>query len=450
MQVLRILVWGLGYVGTVSAACFAKLGHDVIGVDISQFKVDTLNTGGSAVVEPGLNEIVANVVGAGNLRATIDGVPYVATTDVSLICVGTPSNTSGSANLDYLRKVAYDIGTGLRLNNHYHVVVVRSTINPGVMEHIVIPALEEASGKCAGRDFGVATNPEFLREANAINDFFQPPYTVIGEHDIRAGDIVSNLYKDVDAPIRRINMDEASLLKVVNNAFHALKVGFANEIGRIATAFGLDSHVIMELVCEDTKLNLSSAYLRPGFAFGGSCLPKDLRSLTYQAERLGIKIPILNAILPSNQQQIQAVRQRIHEMNAKRVAILGLSFKAGTDDLRESPVFELVRELWRDGIDLTIYDPNVQFARMLGSNRQYLERELPQIEHVLCTNLDSALANCEVVIITQNRVEFNMLFSTLNHPVTILDLVRLDLDHISNPNVLYEGLSWPLRRINAG
>lgn len=441
---MKIAVWGLGYVGTVSAACFAKLGHDVIGMDVSQPKVDALNAGTCAVVEPGLAEIVAEVVASGRLRATTNGSSHVADTDVSLICVGTPSNANGSANLDYLHKVSCDIGESLRTSadDHYHVVVVRSTVNPGVMTELIIPTLEAASGKRAGADFGVAVNPEFLREATAVKDFFEPPYTIIGEYNARAGDILTELYRDIDAPVHRVKMDEASLLKVVNNAFHALKVGFANEIGRIAASLKLDSHTIMNLVCADTKLNISPAYLRPGFAFGGSCLPKDLRSLTYNAERMGVKVPILDAILPSNEHQIDAARLRIHELDAKRVAVLGLSFKVGTDDLRESPVLQLVRELWRDGLDITVYDPNVELDRMLGSNRNYLERELPQIKQILCPDLDTVLANRDLVIITQKRPEFVNMLANLNHNTAVLDLVRLGHDHASNTNIRYEGLSW--------
>ena len=423
---MRILVWGLGYVGTVCSACLAQLGHDVIGIEPNKTKVDALNAGRSAVKEPGLDELIKAMVASGRLRATQDGKSLVPWADMSLICVGTPSAADGSAILDYISHVASDIGEGLRAATSYHVVVLRSTVFPGTTRNYLGPLLEKASGKQAGVDFGLADNPEFLREASAIKDFHTPPYTVIGEFDTRSGDLVETLYLDVEAPIHRVGLEEAEILKMVNNAFHALKVGFANEIGRVCDALNVDGQAIMQLVCADTKLNISPAYLRPGVAFGGSCLPKDLRSLTFHARRLGVEIPIIEGIMPSNRLQTEAIRLKVHAMQAKQVAVLGLSFKPGTDDLRESPMLSLIRDLWQDGVDVLVHDPDVTLNELLGSNREYLERQLPQIGKILSPRIEDALDGCQVVIVSQKRPEFLEALKKLRgDDTTIIDLVQL-------------------------
>jgi GDP-mannose 6-dehydrogenase len=293
---------------------------------------------------------------------------------------------------------------------------------PGTARNVLSPLLEEYSGRQAGCDFGLVTNPEFTRETSAISDFYAPPYTIIGELNSRSGDIVKALYRDVSAPVYRVSLEEAEALKLTNNAFHALKVGFANEIGRLCNQLGVDSYAVMRLVCADTKLNLSSAYLKPGFAFGGSCLPKDLRALTVNARRLGAELPILEAVLPSNRLQIEAARLHVHELGAQRVAVLGLSFKPGTDDLRESPIIDLIRDLWQSGVDVMVHDPDVQPDRMLGSNRQYLERQLPQIHQILRPELAETLQHCQVVIVSQKRPEFTAAVQALNDHATVLDL----------------------------
>ena len=306
------------------------------------------------------------MVASGRLKATQDGASVIANADISLICVGTPSAADGGQNLNYLRNVAIEIGRGLRHGSGYHVVVVRSTLFPGTTRGTLRELLEEHSGRRAGVDFGLASNPEFMRETSAINDFLNPPYTVIGEFDQRSGDRVRELYQGIDVPIYRVALEEAEVLKMTNNAFHAVKVGFANEIGRVCARLGIDSHVVMGMVCADTKLNISPAYLKPGFAIGGSCLPKDLRSLTLTARRLGVELPILEGILPSNRLQIEEARIKVHELDVKRVAVLGLSFKAGTDDLRESPVVDLIRALWQDGIDTLVCDPDIDLKHHAG------------------------------------------------------------------------------------
>jgi len=439
---MRILIWGLGYVGTVSAACLAQLGHEVIGVEPNLTKVEALNAGHSVIKEPDLNTLVSQMVGVGRLHATQDGVPLIPWADTSLICVGTPAAADGSPVLEYVRNVAVDIGRGLREANDYHVVVLRSTVFPGTMRNMLGQILEEQSSRQAGDDFGLVMNPEFMRETNAISDFYAPPYTVIGELDTRSGDRIEALYQDIKAPIYRVSLEEAELLKLVNNAFHALKIGFANEVGRLCDRLGVDSHALMRLVCADTKLNISSAYLKPGFAFGGSCLPKDLRSLTFHARRLGVEIPIVNAVLPSNRLQIEAARLKVHALGARRVAVLGLSFKPATDDLRESPIIGLIRDLWQDGVDVLVHDPDVQPETMLGSNREYLERQLPQIHQILRPRIADVLRECQAVVVSQKRPEFTAALQTLNGHATVLDLVRLSEEPASLGVSKYRGISW--------
>jgi GDP-mannose 6-dehydrogenase len=439
---MRIIVWGLGYVGTVSAACLAQLGHEVIGVEPNLTKVEALNAGYSAIKEPNLDHLVSQMIGMGRLRATQNGVSLIPWADMSLICVGTPAAVDGSPVLDYVCNVAMDIGRGLRETTDYHVVVLRSTVFPGTMRRVLGPLLEEHSGRQAGRDFGLVAHPEFMRETKAISDFYAPPYTIIGELDTRSGNQLEALYQDIKAPIYRVALEKAECLKLANNAFHALKIGFANEIGRLCDQLGIDSHALMQLVCADTKLNISCAYLKPGFAFGGSCLPKDLRSLTFHARQLGAELPILEAVLPSNYLQIEAARLKVHELSAQRVAVLGLSFKPGTDDLRESPIIGLIRNLWQDGVDVLVHDPDVQPDAMLGSNRSYLERQLPQIHQILRPHLAEALHECQAVIVSQKRPEFTAALQALNGRATVLDLVRLSDDPASLGVSKYRGMSW--------
>jgi GDP-mannose 6-dehydrogenase len=446
---MKILVWGLGYVGTVSAACLARLGHEVVGVEPSGTKVDSLNAGRSSVKEPGIDEMVETAVRDGSLRAVQSGGSLVGWADLSLVCVGTPTDADGGASLEYVRNVAKDIGEGLRDASQYHVVVLRSTVPPGTIRGVLAPLLEELSGRRAGRDFGLASNPEFMRETTAIADFHAPPYTIIGAWDERSGERVASAYAGISAPVHQVAIEEAELLKLVNNAFHALKVGFANEIGRVCSGLHLDSHTVMGLVCQDTKLNISPRYLRPGFAFGGSCLPKDVRALAFQGRRLGVTLPIIDAILPSNRLQIETARARVLALRARRLAVLGIGFKPGTDDLRESPTIELVRSLWQDGLDILIFDPDVQLATMLGSNREYLERQLPQIHQILCSRLEDALHGAEAVIVSQNRVEFVEALRGLDDRVAVLELVR-STGSLNAEHTRVRGLSWTQQTLGVG
>ena len=439
---MRIIVWGLGYVGSVSAACLAKAGHEVVGVEPNATKVKSLNSGVAFIKEAGLAELAAEMVQQKRLRAVRDGGELVRWGDASLICVGTPSAADGSLLFDHIRSAAVDIGRGLRSANAYHVVILRSTVFPGTVRQQIIPILEEHSGRRAGDGFGVAMNPEFMREATAIKDFYAPPYTVIGELDARSGDLVESLYRGLTAPVHRMSLEEAEVLKLCNNAFHALKTGFANEIGRLCDQAGIDSHAVMRMVCADTKLNISPAYLKPGFAFGGSCLPKDLRSLMFHARRMGVALPILEAILPSNRLQVDAARIKLHEFRAGRIAVLGLSFKPGTDDLRESPVISLIRDLWQDGADVTVFDPDIELDKMLGSNREYLERQLPQIQKILCGSMEDALRDREIVVVNQKRPEFVNALARLNGKTVVLDLVRLVEERTVSGPFNYRGISW--------
>jgi GDP-mannose 6-dehydrogenase len=438
---MKILVWGLGYVGTVVAACFAKLGHDVVGIDQVQAKVEALNQGKSPIKEPGLTALIQEAVEARRLRAVSAGIDEIADADVSLICVGTPSAADGSTGLQYIQGVAAEIGDGLRRSNRYHVVVLRSTVFPGTTEQLLLPLLEQHSQKICGQDFGLVMNPEFLRESTAIADFYDPPYTVIGQFDKQSGDIVEPLYSGITGNFYRVSIKTAELLKQTNNAFHALKIGFANEIGRLCDRLDLDSHELMGMVCADTKLNIAPTYLLPGFAFGGSCLPKDLRSINFHAQKLGVSLPILGSVLPSNEEQIATARVKIHELNVKQVTILGLSFKANTDDLRESPVLTLINQLWRDGLNVRVYDPDVQIDKLI--DRQYLERQLPQIHQISCSSLEEALTDTQMVILTQKRPEFSDAVINLPESIAIIDLVQPHLSYRRTPEVLH----FPLEQI---
>ena len=391
---MKISIFGLGYVGAVSAGCLAREGHEVIGVDPYQPKVDLINEGRTPVIEKDIGEIIAIAVRDGRLRATTEALDAVINSQISLICVGTPSQLNGSLDLKYVRSVCEQIGAVLKDKKDFHVVVARSTMLPGSMRNMVIPALEEASGKCAGRDFGVCNNPEFLREGTAVWDFYNPPKTVIGETDSRGGEMLASLYDKMDAPMIRTDVETAEMVKYTDNVWHALKVGFANEIGNVCKAVGIDGHKVMEIFCQDTKLNLSPYYMKPGFAFGGSCLPKDVRALSYKARTLDLDLPIINAIMPSNERQIENGLKMIMEKGSKKVGILGFSFKAGTDDLRESPLVELIERLLGKGYDVRIYDRNVNIASLVGANRDYILNHIPHISRLMVRKYRKCAVTC--------------------------------------------------------
>ncbi|HEX6654807.1 MAG TPA: nucleotide sugar dehydrogenase [Candidatus Limnocylindria bacterium] len=435
-----VSIFGLGYVGSVSAACLADGGFDVIGVDVSPVKVDMITAGRSPIVEEGLDDLVAKAVASGRLRATTDPVQAVHDSDVSIICVGTPSNPNGSLDLTAVQRVAETIGLALRDKETWHTVVVRSTMLPGSTDERVIPALERHSGKKAGEDFGVGYNPEFLREGTSLRDFYDPPFTVIGCQEPQTAEVIAGLYANVPGDVIRAPLRVAEMVKYACNAYHALKVSFANEIGQLAKAQGVDSHQVMDIFTRDRKLNISSAYLRPGFAFGGSCLPKDLRAMLHEGKRNDLTLPVLEAILPSNQLQIERAFDLVRATGAKRIGVLGLSFKAGTDDLRESPLVALVERLIGRGYHVTVYDENVSFANIHGANRAYIEREIPHIVSIMTDSLDDLVSGSEVVIIGNADAQFTDALARDGANRHVIDLVRVG-DGLRDAEG-YEGIAW--------
>lgn len=435
---MRINVYGLGYVGSVSAACLAADGHDVLGVDIDRAKVDSINRGVSSVVEPGLPDLINRGVACNKLRATVDTIDDA---DVSLVCVGTPSEENGSLCLDYVARATAQIGDFLRTKDSYHVVCIRSTVLPGTVETLVIPILEQYSQKKAGRDFGVCMNPEFLREGSSIRDYYGPPFTIIGELDCRGGDVIEGLFSGISAPTIRTKLAVAEMVKYAGNAFHALKITFANEIGNICKRLGLDGREVMELFCRDEKLNVSAAYLQPGFAFGGSCLPKDLRALLHRAKELDLEPPVLRSILVSNIHQVEEAYKLIKKTGKKKLAVLGLSFKPGTDDLRESPIAELIEILIGKGHQVAIYDREVSLARLHGSNRTYIEQTIPHLSRLMKSSLRSALDGSEVIVVAKRSPEFEEALRHLSNGHCIVDLASILTDR-SEGKGTYEGICW--------
>jgi GDP-mannose 6-dehydrogenase len=437
---LRISVFGLGYVGAVSAGCLANDGHYVVGVDPLLTKVDLINKGLSPIIEAEIGEIIAATVRDGRLHAIEDQNQAIRETDLSFVCVGTPSQPNGNLDLRYIRRVCELIGQAMKSKSDRHTVVIRSTILPGTMEQIVIPVLEEYSGKKAGSDFGLCNNPEFLREGSAVKDFNHPPKTVIGEVDRESGDLLSKLYEKLDAPLIRTDVRTAEMVKYVDNCWHALKIGFANEIGTLAKSLSIDAHDVMEIFCQDKKLNISNAYLMPGFAFGGSCLPKDLRALGYRAKSNDLSLPILSAILPSNELQVERGVKLIVEKGHRKLGILGYSFKAGTDDLRESPIIEVIERLVGKGYDLRIYDKNVNIARLVGANRDFILNHIPHISKLMVDNIDAVLDHAETVVIGNKDPEFSAVLGRLRDGQRLVDLVRIT-DRRSE-NGKYDGICW--------
>jgi GDP-mannose 6-dehydrogenase len=436
---IRLSVFGIGYVGCVSAACFGKEGHVVIGVDVNDNKVQMINAGNSPIVEAGIGPLLAEVVKANRLTATTDSTAAVHTSNVSLVCVGTPSNANGSLDLRYITRVCEEIGAALKTKHERHVVVIRSTMLPGTIESVVVPTLEEFSGKQAGKDFGVCINPEFLREGSSIKDFYAPPFTLIGADDEGTTAMVRELYSGIDAPVITTSVKSAEMVKYVCNCFHALKVSFANEVGNICKAVGVDSHEVMDIFCQDTKLNLSPYYLKPGFAFGGSCLPKDLRAINYKAKQVDVEVPVLSAILPSNRQQIERAVDMVLATGKKRVGILGFSFKAGTDDLRESPMVTLIETLIGKGLQLSVYDRDVSLARLFGANKEYIERQIPHIAQLMRTSIEEVLEFAEVMVVGNKAEEFNEIEKMQKEGQVVIDLVRLFEKTSSNG---YQGICW--------
>lgn len=436
---MRIAVFGLGYVGCVTGACLARMGHRVCGVDVSRIKVRLINEGHSPVVEKGMEQLVSQVVRAGSFRATLQAAEALEGADVSLVCVGTPSRRDGTANLDYVLRAAKEIGRALRRTRCFHTVVVRSTVPPGTMEEAVIPALERSARKKAGRDFGVCFHPEFLREGSSIQDFFHPPKNVIGSHGPRSATRLLELWRPIKAPLFVTTMKVAEMVKYADNAFHALKVCFANEVGALSKSFGIDSHEVMRIFVRDRKLNISPLYLKPGFAFGGPCLPKDLRALCALGRSVRLEIPLLSSVLKSNSSHLRRATQLVLGTGKKRVGVLGLVFKTDTDDLRESPACALVKNLLRARREVKVYDPRVRLARLVGANRAFVERELPQLPRLLAASLREVISSSEVIVVTSVHPELEQGLRHLKKVQMLIDLVRLSK---IPPRTDSRGLCW--------
>ena len=446
---MKISIFGLGYVGAVSAGCLASDGHEVIGVDPNQTKVALINQGQTPIIEKDIGEMIAASVKNGTLRATQDVREAVLGSEISLICVGTPSQLNGNLDLSHVRKVCEQIGAALKEKSEFHVVVARSTMLPGSMRNLVIPVLEASSGKTAGVDFGVCNNPEFLREGSAVYDYYNPPKTVIGETDNKAGEMLVSLYEKMNAPMVRTTVETAEMVKYTDNTWHAVKVAFANEIGNLCKTLGIDGHTVMEIFCKDTKLNLSPYYMKPGFAFGGSCLPKDVRALTYKARSLDLDLPLLNSILPSNQRQVEKGIKMIADKGKRKVGILGFSFKAGTDDLRESPLVDVIEWLLGKGYELKLYDKNVNLAALTGANQDYILNHIPHISKLMVNSMDDVLAFAETIVIGNGAAEFRDVLGKITPQQCVVDLVRISAntsnygsDAADGSKGQYDGICW--------
>jgi GDP-mannose 6-dehydrogenase len=440
---MRIAVFGLGYVGSVTSACLAKLGHHVVGVDPNEYKVGCLARGESPIVEKDLGYLIRCAVKEGRLTATTDYVAAVREADLVLVCVGTPSRDDGSLDLDHVAHAAGEVGSALRTHPHPCVVVFRSTMLPGSVETMLVPRLEESSGGRLGKDFGVCYNPEFLREGTAVADFFAPPITVLGVADARSAAPLEELYQGIEGEVAVVSIRTAEMLKYVNNAFHGLKVAFANEIGVLCKREGIDSHEVMRLFCKDVKLNLSPYYLKPGFAFGGSCLPKDLRAINHRGRERNLTLPVLDSILRSNELQVQRAIAAIERSKApnRKVGVLGLSFKAETDDLRESPIVRVVGALVGKGWELKLHDAHVDVAKLLGANRQYLEAEIPYLDRLFRKDPRDVVAGSEVVVIANSHAAYREVPAWMKDGQTLVDLVRLvEKDEVVRGE--YVGLAW--------
>jgi GDP-mannose 6-dehydrogenase len=428
-------------VGSVSAACFAEDGHDVIGVDVAAVKVAAINEGRSPIVEKGLDELIHENAAAGRLRATTSTAEAVRDTDLSLVCVGTPSRKNGSLDLTYLERVAEQIGDALRAKDEYHIVVIRSTVLPGTTHDVVIPAIERTSGKKYGTGFGVSVNPEFLRESTAIGDFRRPPMTLVGHNYRSDAEPTAALYSKVEAPVVTATIRTAEMIKYACNTWHALKVTFANEVGNLCKRLKIDSHEVMDIFCRDEKLNLSSYYMKPGFAFGGSCLPKDVRAMQYRAKEMDLEMPVIQSILGSNQLQIQHAIDEIVDTGRKRVGLLGFSFKAGTDDLRESPIVILAEALLGKGFSLHIYDRSVSLARLVGANKDYINRQIPHLSSLLRDSIDEVLETSDVIVVGNSAPEFAHALTRTRPDQIVIDLVRVATPR-GDMRAEYRGICW--------
>jgi GDP-mannose 6-dehydrogenase len=423
--IMKIAVLGLGYVGCVTGACLARMGHTVHGVDVSAAKVRLLNSGQSPVLEQGLDTLVAKMVAEGRLQATLDPVEALTGADLSLVAVGTPSLRDGSANLDHVASALGDIGRSLRDAKKFHVAAIRSTVPPGTTESLVVPTLEKVSGKQAGLDFGVCFHPEFLREGSSIHDFFNPPRTVLGTNDPRTSRRLMRMWKPVKASVFVTSFKAAEILKYADNTFHALKVSFANEIGSVCRRFDIDSGEVMQIFVQDTKLNISPLYLKPGFAFGGPCLPKDVRALGWLARKNGLSLPLIENILPSNTSHLERAVDLVLSTKRQRIGVLGLVFKSDTDDLRESPACELVKRLIAAHKKVRVYDPRVRLDRLLGANQTFVRKELPLLPRLMAASCSELTKTSDLIVLAGNHPEFEAAIKSLKKGKILIDLVGL-------------------------
>ena len=438
-QTLKIGIFGIGYVGAVSAACFAKEGHDVVCVDTNPDKVDLINRGEAPIIEAGLAELTASVVQAGKLRASVAVRDAVVDRDIVVICVGTPSRTNGDLDLTYVKRVCEEIGSALKEHKGYCSVILRSTVLPGTMRGLVIPTLEQGSGLRAGEDFGVLFYPEFLREGSAIKDFNDPGTMVLAGTDSKCIEIAARLNPTPEQPHIEVEFESAEMVKYTNNSWHALKVVFANEIGSVARAVGVDGQEIMNILCQDKKLNISEAYMKPGFAFGGSCLPKDLRALGYKSRSLDLDLPLLNSILPGNQSHLDRALRIITNLGSRRIGLLGLSFKAGTDDVRESPLVAVVEYLLGKGYEIKIFDRIINLSQLVGANRAFMLERLPHISKLLVNDVDEVLSHAETLVVGNSDEANRAALENVKPHHTVVDLVRLGRPRDEGG---YEGICW--------
>jgi len=438
---MKISIFGLGYVGAVSMACLARDGHEVVGADLDPLKLDLIRSGRSAIVEEGIQDLTADVVKSGRVTVTDDVAAAVHATQLSFICVGTPSSPNGSQDLSAVRRVSEQIGAALKDKPGYHTVIMRSTLQPGAMESVVKAGLESASGKKASVDFGLGFQPEFLREGTSIKDYDNPPFTVVGTDDERAADVLREVFGHLKCEFIVTSIGVAEMLKYACNAFHAVKITFANEIGRLARSVDVDGRAVMDLVCKDTRLNISPVYMKPGFAFGGSCLPKDLRALTYVGKQNDVTTPMLGNVMGSNRAHVDHALDLVTQSGKRRIGMIGLSFKPGTDDLRESPLVTVAERLIGKGYDLRIYDPEVNLSRLLGANKRYIEQSIPHIGSLMSGDCASVIEHAEVLIVgLAGRDLGSMIAEKARTDQLVVDLVGLPRGALKASQ--YQGVCW--------